>query len=167
RRGRQRGAPPRHNMPAVLTSLVGRNDDLRATRKLLQSSRLVTLTGVGGVGKTRMAVQAAADLVGRFADGASLVELAPIGDPDLRPGTVAATLGVRERGGQSVVDMIAEYLADQSLLLVVDNCEHVTDAVARLVDTLLKAVPRLHVLGTSREPLGLPYEQVVRVPVLE
>ncbi|HKA94051.1 MAG TPA: BTAD domain-containing putative transcriptional regulator, partial [Acidimicrobiia bacterium] len=158
---------PRHNMPAALTSLVGRNDDLRATRKLLQSSRLVTLTGVGGVGKTRMAVQAAADLVARFADGAWLVELAPIGDPDLVPGTVAATLGLRERGGQPVVDMIAEYLADQSLLLVVDNCEHVTDAVARLVDTLLKAAPRLHVLGTSREPLGLPYEQVVRVPVLE
>ena len=158
---------PRHNLPAALTSLVGREDDLRATRKLLEASRLVTLTGVGGVGKTRLAVQSAADLVPRFADGAWLVELAPISDPGLVPGKVAATLGLRERGGQSVTDMIADYLADRSLLLVVDNCEHVIDAAARLVDTLLNAAPHLHVLGTSREPLGLRYEQVLRVPVLE
>ena len=83
------------------------------------------------------------------------------------PGKVAATLGLRERGGQSVTDMIADYLADRSLLLVVDNCEHVIDAAARLVDTLLNAAPHLHVLGTSREPLGPPYEQVLRVPVLD
>ena len=158
---------PRHNLPAALTSLVGREDDLRATRKLLEASRLVTLTGVGGVGKTRLAVQSAADLVPRFDDGAWLIELAPISDPDLVPGKVAATFGLRERGGQSVTDMIADYLADRSLLLVVDNCEHVIDAAARLVDTLLNAAPRLHVLGTSREPLGPPYEQVFRVPVLE
>jgi predicted ATPase/DNA-binding SARP family transcriptional activator len=158
---------PRDNLPAALTSLVGREDDLRATRKLVEASRLVTLTGVGGVGKTRLAVQSAANLVPRFADGAWLVELAPISDPGLVPGTVAATLGLRERGGQSVTDMIADYLADRSLLLVVDNCEHVIDAAARLVDTLLNAAPHLHVLGTSREPLGPPYEQVFRVPVLE
>jgi predicted ATPase/DNA-binding SARP family transcriptional activator len=167
-------APPRsdperarHNLPAALTSLVGREDDLRATRKLVAASRHVTFTGVGGVGKTRLAVQSAADLEPRFTDGAWLVELAPISDPGLVPGTVAATLGLRERGGQSVVDVIADYLADRSLLLVVDNCEHVIDAAARLVDTLLSAAPHLHVLGTSREPLGLPYEQVFRVPVLE
>ncbi|HYU40319.1 MAG TPA: BTAD domain-containing putative transcriptional regulator [Acidimicrobiia bacterium] len=160
-------ARPRHNLPAALTSLVGREDDLRATRKLVEASRLVTLTGVGGVGKTRLAVQSSADLVPRFADGAWLVELAPISDPGLVPGSVAATLGLRERGGQSVVDMIADYLADRSLLLVVDNCEHVIDAAARLVDTLLNAAPNLHVLGASREALGLPYEQVLRVPVLE
>ena len=158
---------PRHNLPAALTRLVGREDDLRATRKLLEASRLVTLTGVGGVGKTRLAVQCAADLVPRFDDGAWLVELAPISDPGLVPGRVAATLGLRERGGQSLMDMIAEYLADRFLLLVVDNCEHVIDAAARLVDTLLNAAPHLHVLGTSREPLGPPYEQVLRVPVLE
>ena len=158
---------PRHNLPASLTSLVGREDDLRATRKLVEASRLVTLTGVGGVGKTRLAVQSAADLVPRFDDGAWLVELAPISDPGLVPGRVAATLGLREWGGQSVTDMIAEYLADRSLLLVVDNCEHVIDAAAGLVDTLLTAAPHLHVLGTSREPVGLPYEQVLRVPVLE
>jgi len=158
---------PRHNLPAALTSLVGREDDLRVTRKLVEASRLVTLTGVGGVGKTRLAVQSAADLVPRFADGAWLVELAPISDPGLVPGKVAATLGLRERGGQSVTDVIADYLADRSLLLVVDNCEHVIDAAALLVDTLLNAAPRLHVLGTSREPLALPYEQVFRVPVLE
>jgi predicted ATPase/DNA-binding SARP family transcriptional activator len=160
-------ARPRHNLPAALTSLVGREDDLRATRKLVEASRLVTLTGVGGVGKTRLAVQSSADLVPRFADGAWLVELAPISDPGLVPGSVAATLGLRERGGQSVVDMIADYLADRSLLLVVDNCEHVIDAAARLVNTLLNAAPNLHVLGASREALGLPYEQVFRVPVLE
>ena len=158
---------PRHNLPAALTSLVGREDDLQATRKLVEASRLVTLTGVGGVGKTRLAVQSAADLVPRFADGAWLVELAPISDPGLVPGRVAATLGLRERGGQSVTDMIAGYLADRSLLLVVDNCEHVIDAAAWLVDTLLNAAPHLHVLVTSREPLGPPYEQVLRVPVLE
>jgi predicted ATPase/DNA-binding SARP family transcriptional activator len=158
---------PRHNLPAALTSLVGREDDLRATRKELEAYRLVTLTGVGGVGKTRLAVQSAADLVPRFADGAWLVELAPIADPDLVPGRVAGTFGLRERGGQSLMDMIADYLADRSLLLVVDNCEHVIDAAARLVDTLLNAAPHLHVLAASREPLGLPYEQVFRVPVLE
>jgi predicted ATPase/DNA-binding SARP family transcriptional activator len=158
---------PRHNLPAALTSLVGREDDLRATRKLVEEYRLVSLTGVGGVGKTRLAVQSAADLVPRFADGAWFVEFAPISDPGLVPGRVAAALGLRERGGQSVTDMIADYLADRSLLLVVDNCEHVIDAAARLVDTLLKDAPHLHVLGTSREPLGLAYEQVFRVPVLE
>jgi predicted ATPase/DNA-binding SARP family transcriptional activator len=158
---------PRHNLPAALTSLVGREDDLRVTRKLVEASRLVTLAGVGGVGKTRLAVQCAADLVPRFDDGAWLVELAPISDPSLVPGRVAATLGLRERGGQSVTDMIADYLVDRSLLLVVDNCEHVIDAAARLVDALLNAAPHLHVLGTSREPLGASYEQVLRVPVLE
>ena len=158
---------PRHNLPAALTSLVGREDDLRVTRKLVDASRLLTLTGVGGVGKTRLAVQCAADLVARFDDGAWLVELAPIGDPSLVPGRVAVALGLRERGGQSVTDAIADYLADRSLLLVVDNCEHVIDPAARLVDTLLNAAPHLHVLVTSREPLGLPYEQVFRVPVLE
>jgi predicted ATPase/DNA-binding SARP family transcriptional activator len=160
-------ARPSHNLPAALTSLVGREDDLRTTRKLVAASRLVTLTGVGGVGKTRLAIQSAADLVPQFADGAWLVELAPIRDAGLVPGRVAATLGLREQGGQSVSDMIADYLADRSLLLVVDNCEHVIDAVARLVDTLLNAAPHLHVLGTSRAPLGLAYEQVFRVPVLE
>lgn len=167
-------APPRsvperrrHNLPAALTSLVGREEDLRATRKLVETYRLVTLVGVGGVGKTRLAVESAADLVPRFADGAWLVELAPISDPGLVPGRVAATLGLRERGGQSVTDMIADYLADRSLLLVVDNCEHVIDAVAQLVDALLNTAPHLHVLVTSREPCGLPYEQVFPVPVLE
>jgi predicted ATPase/DNA-binding SARP family transcriptional activator len=163
-------SPPerrRHNLPAALTSLVGREDDLRTTRKLVEASRLVTLTGVGGVGKTRLAVQCAADLVPRFADGAWLVELASISDPGLVPGRVAATLGLRERSGQSVTDVIAAYLGDRSLLLVVDNCEHVIDAAARLVDTLLNVAPHLHVLGTSREALGLPYEQVLRVPALE
>jgi predicted ATPase/DNA-binding SARP family transcriptional activator len=158
---------PRHNLPTGLTSLVGRGDDLRATRKLLGAYRLITLTGVGGVGKTRLAVQSAADLVPRFADGAWLVELAPISDPELVSGRVAATLGLRERGGQPLMDVITDYLADRFLLLVVDNCEHVIDAAAELVDTLLNAAPHLHVLCASREPLGLPYEQVFRVPVLE
>jgi predicted ATPase/DNA-binding SARP family transcriptional activator len=158
---------PRHNLPAALTSLVGREDDLRVTRKLVEAYRLVTLTGVGGVGKTRLAVQCAADLVPQFADGAWLIELGPISDAGLVPGRVAGTFGLRERGGRSVMDMIADYLADRSLLLVVDNCEHVIDATARLVDALLSAAPHLHVLVTSREPLGPPYEQVFRVPVLE
>jgi predicted ATPase/DNA-binding SARP family transcriptional activator len=158
---------PRHNLPAALTSLIGREDDLRAARKLVEASRLVTLTGVGGVGKTRVAVQCATDVVPRFDDGAWLVELAPISDSGLVPGRVAATLGLREWGGQSVVDMIADYLADRSLLLVIDNCEHVIDATARLVDALVNAAPNLHVLCTSREALGLPYEQVFRVPVLD
>jgi hypothetical protein len=122
---------PRHNLPAALTSLIGREDDLRVTRKLAEAFRLVTLTGVGGVGKTRLAVQSATDLVPWFADGVWFVELAPISDPDLVPGRFAGTLGLRERGGQSVTDMIADYLADRSLLLVVDNCEHVIDAAAR------------------------------------
>src|SRR5262249_52953451 len=167
-------APPRlprerpyHNLPAALTSLIGREDDLRETRKLLGGYRAATPTGVGGVGKTRLAVQAAADLVPRFVDGAWLVELAPISDPGLVPGRFAATLGLRERAGQSVTDMIADYLADRSLLLVVDNCEHVIDAAAQLVYALLNAAPHLHILGTSREPLGLPYEQVVGLPVLD
>jgi predicted ATPase/class 3 adenylate cyclase len=155
------------NVPAQMSSFVGREDELNTLAELIGQSRLVTLTGVGGVGKTRLIIQSAADLVPRFADGAWLVELAPISDPDLVPGRVAATLGLRERGGQPVVDMIADYLAERTLLLVVDNCEHLIDSAARLVDTLLNAAPNLHVLAASREALGLTYERTFRVPVLE
>jgi predicted ATPase/class 3 adenylate cyclase len=154
------------NLPPQMSSFVGREDELKKIAELISQSRLVTLTGVGGVGKTRLVIQSAAELVPQFTDGAWLAEFAPISDPALVPGRVAATLGLRERAGQSVTDMIADYLADRSLLLVLDNCEHLIDSTGRLVDTLLNAAPYLHVLAASREALGLSYERGYRVPVL-
>ena len=119
-----------HGFPAALTSFIGRDGPVREMAGLLEEYRLVTVTGPGGLGKTRLAGQVARQVAGRFADGAWLVELAPVQDPAQVPAVVAAALGVREQPGVPVAEALARVLARQQLLLVLDNCEHVIDAAA-------------------------------------
>ena len=159
-------APPRHHLPLQLTPLVGRDDDLAEVAKALSAARLVTLTGTGGVGKSRLAVQVAAEVAGDFDDGAVLVELAPLADPELLPLQALAALGLREEVGRTPGQTLAGYLGDRRLLLLLDNCEHLVSACAALVDGLLRTCPRISVLATSREPLGVPGEVAWRVPSL-
>lgn len=160
----------RHNLPIELTRLVGRDEALGEIRRLLRGdlsgSRLVTLTGVGGAGKTRLALRAATDVAGDFPDGVWLVELAALGDPALVARALAATLGIREQADQPLGQTLAAVLASKHLLLVLDNCEHLAGACAELVETLLRFGPDLNVLATSREPLRVPGEVTWTVPPL-
>src|SRR5262245_32041588 len=161
-----------HNLPLQLTSFVGRERELAAVHGLLAGHRLVTLTGPGGTGKTRLAQQAAAEALvpaaGRpgFADGVWLVELAALADPALVPQAVAAAVGVREDPGRPLLATLTDALRHRRLLLLLDNCEHLLDACARLADALLRACPHLTVLASSREALGLAGETIWRVPSL-
>ncbi|MFD4264628.1 ATP-binding protein [Rhodococcus sp. NPDC058481] len=154
------------NLPLELTSFVGRRREVTETRRLLSVSRLVTLTGIGGVGKTRLALRVAADSSRVFEDGVWLVELGELQEDVLLPAMVAAALGLREQSADHGLDSLAEYLADRRLLLVLDNCEHVLDAAAALADALLRRCPELRILATSREPLGIGGEASLRVPPL-
>ena len=155
-------APPgrssRHNLPAALTSMIGRESEMADVQARVGVARLLTLTGVGGCGKTRLALEVARAVRNRFPDGVWLVELGPLADPVLVPHSVAAVVGVREKAGQSTVDALATRLRARRLLLVLDNCEHLLDACARLVDGLLRACPDVRVLATSREALGITGE---------
>ena len=151
------------NLSIQLTSFVGRDQDLAALARALDDSRLVTLTGTGGVGKTRLALQAAADAVTHFPDGAWLCELAAAADTDGMSQVVALALGLTPRQGVTLPQAIAEFIAVRHLLVVLDNCEHLLDAAADLVTTLLGRCPHLRVLATSREALGVPGEQVIRL----
>ena len=163
------GAPGRsigHNLPASLTSFIGRGRERADVQARLTESRLVTLTGVGGCGKTRLAIEVARAVISRYPDGVWFADLAPLADGALVPQTVAAALSVRETPGQSITDSLASALRDRDLLLVLDNCEHLLDACARLVDRLLRVCPSLQVLATSREPLGITGEIAWRVPSL-
>ncbi|WP_027930805.1 ATP-binding protein [Amycolatopsis thermoflava] len=153
------------NLPSELTSFVGRRRELAETRRLLASARLVTLTGVGGVGKTRLALRAAADVRRAFPDGVWFVPLAELRDPALLAHTIATTLGLTDEAGAQVGGL-AEYLEDQRVLLVLDNCEHVLDACAVLVAKLLSATSSVRVLATSRQLLRADGEQVLVVPPL-
>ncbi|MEU8146387.1 LuxR family transcriptional regulator [Nonomuraea sp. NPDC048901] len=134
-------------------------------RRMLGQTRLLTLTGTGGVGKTRLAVQATEALRGAFAHGAELVELAPLEDGDLLESAVATALGLREQGPCSMTTLV-DYLADRRMLLVLDNCEHLLEECALLVDRMLRGAPRLRILATSRQALGVYGEQVLHVPPL-
>ena len=154
------------NLPAELTSFVGRRDEVAKVRWLLGRSRLATLTGVGGVGKTRLALRAAAELRRAFRDGVWLVQLDQLREEALIAQAVAATLGLPQRAADSPAASLAEYLAGRRLLLVLDNCEHLVDAVAKLTDLLLRAAPDLRVLATSRESLNIAGETVLPVPPL-
>ena len=158
---------PKHNLPPQLTSLVGRERDAAAVVKLLlrPEVRLLTLTGPAGVGKTRLALQVAADLVESFADGVFFVSLAPVRDTELVLSTVAQTLGLRTIVSQSFLDMLKRYLRDKHCLLLLDNFEHVVGAAPLLAD-LLEASPDLKVLVTSREVLRLRPEHQFSVPPL-
>ena len=155
-----------HNLPARLTSFVGRERDLAALDNLLGQARLVTLAGAGGAGKTRLAVEFGAAAAGRFGDGAWLADLAGIADPELVPPQVMEALGVRQTGEMPVIEALRYRLQSAELLLVLDNCEHLLGACAALATALLGSSPGLRVLATSREPLGVPGEAVFPVPPL-
>ena len=142
-----------HGLPAELTSFVGRDDQVREVAGLLGRHRLVTVTGPGGVGKTRLASRVARAVAGRFADGAWLAELAPVSDPAQVAAVVAAELAVREQPGVPAAEALAQVLARRQLLLVLDNCEHLIGAAAELCAGLLGACDEVRVLATSREPL--------------
>ncbi|MGD0686259.1 MAG: LuxR C-terminal-related transcriptional regulator [Streptosporangiaceae bacterium] len=157
----------RHNLPSQPTGFVGRAAELAELRSLVAGGRrLVTITGPGGIGKSRLAVQAAAEALDGAGDGVWLAELAPVADPDLVAGTVAAVLGVREEPGRPVLDTLADAVGDRYLMVVLDNAEHVLGAAAKLADALLRSCPRAYLLVTSREPLGVSGEHVFRVSSL-
>jgi predicted ATPase/DNA-binding winged helix-turn-helix (wHTH) protein len=156
----------RHNLPAELTSFVGRRKELLDLPGVLTSTRLLSMTGAGGVGKTRLAVQLAYGVVHLFPDGVWLVDLAPLSVPDLVAATIATALGVREGPQRSARDAVLETLRDRELLLVLDNCEHLIASCAELVDAMLRGAPALRILATSREALGVSGETVCRVPSL-
>ena len=155
-----------HGFPAELTSFIGRDGPVREVAGLLAEHRLVTVTGPGGAGKTRLAGQVARAVAGRFADGAWLAELALVGDPAQVPAVVAAGLGVREQPGVPAAEAVARVLARQQLLLVLDNCEHLIGAAADLCAGLLSACDDVRVLATSREPLRVAGEARYRLAPL-
>jgi len=150
-------------LPAELTSFVGRRGELAEVKRLLAGSRLVTLTGIGGVGKTRLALRAAAGLRRAFRDGVWLVQLDQLRDQALVAQAVAVALGLQDRADYAPAASLAEYLAGRQLLLVLDNCEHLVDAAAKLADLLLRAAAGLRVLATSRESLNITGETVAAV----
>ncbi len=153
-------------LPVQLTSFVGRDAQLSQLQALLAQNRVVTLTGAGGVGKTRLAIQVAARLAGEFGDGAWYVDLAPITDPELVPVTVARALGLPDQPGRSTMDSLLRFVRDRQLLVVLDNCEHLLDASAELVVALLSGAASLTLLATSREAIGVAGEVSWRVPSL-
>jgi len=154
------------SLPLELTSFVGRRHELTEAKNLLAGSRLVTLTGIGGVGKTRLAMRVASAMQREYADGVRLVELGELRDESSLVDEVAAAVGVRDQSARPLREVLIEFLAPRELLLVLDNCEHVVDAIAELTRSLLRACPRLRILATSREHLGIGGEAVLRVPPL-
>ena len=154
------------NLPVQLSSFVGRDGQLTQLRELLAENRVVTLTGAGGVGKTRLAIQVAAAMAGEFSDGVWYVDLAPITDPELVAVTVARALGLPDQPGRSTMDTLLRFVRDRQMLVVLDNCEHLLDASAELVVALLSGAGRLALLATSREAIGVAGEVSWRVPSL-
>jgi predicted ATPase/class 3 adenylate cyclase/DNA-binding CsgD family transcriptional regulator len=163
---REPKAAASQRLPVQLTRFVGRDADIAQVRQLVAEHRLVTLTGAGGVGKTRLAIQIAGQLASEFADGVWYVDLAPITDPDLVPITTARALGLPDQPGRSTMDTLTRFIADRRILVVLDNCEHLLDASADLIVSLLGAGAGLTLLATSREPIGVAGELSWRVPSL-
>jgi predicted ATPase len=155
-----------NNLPEFVSSFIGRDADVAEVRDTVRSSRLVTLAGPGGVGKTRLALQVAADLVDGSGDGVWFVELANVTDPDAVAMEVARTLRIREQAGGQMYETLVDALADQYVLVVLDNCEHLIGTSAKLAESLMRGCPRVHLLATSREPLGIDGETIFRVPSL-
>jgi predicted ATPase/DNA-binding NarL/FixJ family response regulator len=164
--GASDGRLPPNNLPLQLSSFVGREREMAEVERLLGDHRLVTLTGPGGSGKTRLALAGASEVAEDFEDGVWLVELAPLSDPGLVPQAVASVLGVRETPDTPLADSLCLHLESREALLVVDNCEHLVEACADLAETLLRSCPELHILATSREMLGVPGETLFAVPPL-
>jgi predicted ATPase len=154
------------NLPMQLTSFVGRGEQMAEVRQLLVEHRLLTLTGAGGAGKTRLAVQIAAQMVNDFADGVWYVDLAPITTAEVVPIAVARALGLQDQPGSSTIDTLLLFVGGRQMLVVLDNCEHLIDASAGVVLALLGASPALKVLATSREPIGAAGELIWLVPSL-
>ncbi|MGW6374990.1 protein kinase domain-containing protein [Rhodococcus sp. NPDC055112] len=154
------------NLPAELTSFVNRRSELTEAKEMLSSSRLVTLTGIGGVGKTRLSLRIATSVQRAFRDGAWLVELADLHDESLVVGVVAAALGLQSFSREPLPRALADFLEPRQILLVLDNCEQVINAVAELAETLLRYCPELRIVATSREALGIGGEATLRVPPL-
>jgi predicted ATPase/DNA-binding SARP family transcriptional activator len=159
-------APPPRALPHPLSRLVGRRKEIDEIKACLARTRLVTLTGSGGVGKTRLALQVAEDLAAEYPDGAWFVDLAPLTGPDLVAQTLCSVLDLHAASGAAPQETLLGSLRSKSLLLVLDNCEHLITECARLADTLLQTCPGLAILATSREPLNIPGEQPWRVPSL-
>lgn len=156
----------RSNLPAPLNSFIGRKKEQADVMKLIAKHRLVTLTGSGGVGKSRLSIKVGEQIAGDYINGVWLVELAPTLDPSLVPHTMALTLGLREDPKRSVLDLLCDTLRERRILLLFDNCEHVLDACAHLINALLETCPQLKILTTSREPLNMTGEAIYRVPSL-
>jgi predicted ATPase/class 3 adenylate cyclase len=154
------------NLPVQMSSFVGRDAEIKLVADAVRGARIVTLTGVGGVGKTRLALQTAAEVVGEFPDGAWLCEFAPVASAAAAWEALAASLRVQPFPGRALDDSVLEFLAEKRLLLLLDNCEHLLDAIARQVDIITRRCPRVSVLATSREGLALAGERMVAVPSL-
>lgn len=169
--GRQPRPPPAErppgNFPVIVTQLVGRSAAVQHARDLISAYRVVTLTGAGGIGKTSLAMKAVRGLLAEFPQGAWLVELAALSDPALAPSTVAAVLGLTLGSERITPEALARAIGERHLMLVLDNCEHLIDAVAALVETVTRLCPRVSVLATSREVMRIEGEAVYRVPALE
>ncbi|MEE6179170.1 LuxR C-terminal-related transcriptional regulator [Mycobacterium sp. 050134] len=153
-------------LPPQLTSFVGRESQIAELSHIAAENRLITLTGPGGAGKTRLAVQVAGQIATEFCDGTQYVDLAPITEPDLVSATTARTLGLADVPGRSATDAVLRFITDRQMLLILDNCEHLLDATADLVGAILRACPGVTVLTTSREPIGMTGEVIWRVSSL-
>ena len=151
-------------LPAEVTPFIGREDEIAQVVSLLETSRLVTVTGTGGVGKTRLALRAATSVSARYRDGARMVELYAVRDPELLVNAVAATLGVSEQDSRSDLDSVLEYLRRRQLLLILDTCEHLVDACALLAEAIVREAPEVTLLATSRQPLDTPGELTCVLP---
>ena len=154
------------NLPAQLTSFIGREKEIGDVKDLIKTHRLITLIGSGGTGKTRLSLQVAADLLDSFPDDVWFVEFAPLSDPARVQQTVITTIGLREGTDQASPTLLNDYLREKKTLIIFDNCEHLLDSSARLAYTLLQSCPKLHIIASSREILGIPGEKTYRVPSL-
>jgi len=156
-------AQPASNMPAELTSFVGRRNELTTIRQIFATTRLITLTGIGGVGKTRLALRAASEMRRAFADGICLIPLAALAQPELLPQAVVDALKIREQPKVGVTAALLEHLRERQMLLILDNCEHLVDATADLVDRILRSAPEVRILATSRQALRIDGEKIYPV----
>jgi predicted ATPase len=156
----------RHNLPAQLTSIIGREREITEAQELFASTRILTFIGPGGTGKTRLCLQVAAEQISEFKDGVWLIELAQLADPTYILSAIASTFNVRELQGARLIDTLTDYLRGKQLLLILDNCEHLIETCAQLSDHFLHACPKLKIITSSREALGIDGETVYGVPSL-
>ena len=158
--------PPRNNLPVEMTSFIGREKEIAEVRQALDVHRLVTLTGSGGTGKTRLSLKVAADLLAHFHDGVWFIELAPLTDGDLIPSTIISVLDLYSDKDRTTLQILCDYLREKRTLLILDNCKHLIDACGKVAESLLTAAPGLKILSTSREALGVNGEVAWVVPSL-